>query len=145
MIRRPPRSTRTDTLFPYTTRFRSLAQNAFLRRRLIGDDQRRDQFFTPSSAGHPEHRAFAHTSEAGQEGLHPRRIHIHAATDDHVLGTADKLEIAVRCPTGEVASHKPTGPSRSEERRLGRECVRPCRSGWSTHRKTKNRNRTQKH
>src|SRR3546814_10086859 len=26
MIRRPPRSTRTDTLFPYTTLFRSLAQ-----------------------------------------------------------------------------------------------------------------------
>src|SRR3546814_8726888 len=25
MIRRPPRSTRTDTLFPYTTRFRSVA------------------------------------------------------------------------------------------------------------------------
>src|SRR3546814_19628904 len=29
MIRRPPRSTRTDTLFPYTTLFRS---NAFLKR-----------------------------------------------------------------------------------------------------------------
>src|SRR3546814_9468538 len=27
MIRRPPRSTRTDTLFPYTTLFRSLKQN----------------------------------------------------------------------------------------------------------------------
>src|SRR3546814_5610981 len=27
MIRRPPRSTRTDTLFPYTTLFRSLARN----------------------------------------------------------------------------------------------------------------------
>src|SRR3546814_9747060 len=27
MIRRPPRSTRTDTLFPYTTLFRSLAKN----------------------------------------------------------------------------------------------------------------------
>src|SRR3546814_5239454 len=26
MIRRPPRSTRTDTLFPYTTRFRALAK-----------------------------------------------------------------------------------------------------------------------
>src|SRR3546814_13827985 len=26
MIRRPPRSTRTDTLFPYTTLFRSLAE-----------------------------------------------------------------------------------------------------------------------
>src|SRR3546814_3868365 len=28
MIRRPPRSTRTDTLFPYTTLFRSLAQQS---------------------------------------------------------------------------------------------------------------------
>src|SRR3546814_7692372 len=27
MIRRPPRSTRTDTLFPYTTLFRSYAQS----------------------------------------------------------------------------------------------------------------------
>src|SRR3546814_12249585 len=27
MIRRPPRSTRTDTLFPYTTLFRSLRQD----------------------------------------------------------------------------------------------------------------------
>src|SRR3546814_2524228 len=27
MIRRPPRSTRTDTLFPYTTLFRSAAQH----------------------------------------------------------------------------------------------------------------------
>src|SRR3546814_3132554 len=27
MIRRPPRSTRTDTLFPYTTLFRSIAGN----------------------------------------------------------------------------------------------------------------------
>src|SRR3546814_7135613 len=28
MIRRPPRSTRTDTLFPYTTLFRSLVRNS---------------------------------------------------------------------------------------------------------------------
>src|SRR3546814_14392514 len=28
MIRRPPRSTRTDTLFPYTTLFRSLGEPA---------------------------------------------------------------------------------------------------------------------
>src|SRR3546814_18032306 len=28
MIRRPPRSTRTDTLFPYTTRFRSRNQRS---------------------------------------------------------------------------------------------------------------------
>src|SRR3546814_15518301 len=29
MIRRPPRSTRTDTLFPYTTLFRSLAVRVY--------------------------------------------------------------------------------------------------------------------
>src|SRR3546814_12891275 len=29
MIRRPPRSTRTDTLFPYTTLFRSDVKEAF--------------------------------------------------------------------------------------------------------------------
>src|SRR3546814_6061802 len=28
MIRRPPRSTRTDTLFPYTTLFRSMSHNS---------------------------------------------------------------------------------------------------------------------
>src|SRR3546814_1216253 len=32
MIRRPPRSTRTDTLFPYTTLFRS---NAYVRHRSV--------------------------------------------------------------------------------------------------------------
>src|SRR3546814_8455562 len=31
MIRRPPRSTRTDTLFPYTTRFRSAVEGARVR------------------------------------------------------------------------------------------------------------------
>src|SRR3546814_7722273 len=35
MIRRPPRSTRTDTLFPYTTLFRSLLR---LRRGAAADD-----------------------------------------------------------------------------------------------------------
>src|SRR3546814_964851 len=36
MIRRPPRSTPTDTLFPYTTRFRSA------RGRITGEQQRID-------------------------------------------------------------------------------------------------------
>src|SRR3546814_16663624 len=30
MIRRPPRSTRTDTLFPYTTLFRSIGEDRLL-------------------------------------------------------------------------------------------------------------------
>src|SRR3546814_8155497 len=33
MVRRPPRSTRTDTLFPYTTLFRSLSGNRPAKRR----------------------------------------------------------------------------------------------------------------
>src|SRR3546814_10229402 len=44
MIRRPPRSTRTDTLFPYTTLFRSVDENdednlKLLPRRLIAAGQ----------------------------------------------------------------------------------------------------------
>src|SRR3546814_20449524 len=38
MIRRPPRSTRTDTLFPYTTLFRSLACEATEDRVLLAGD-----------------------------------------------------------------------------------------------------------
>src|SRR3546814_10510999 len=34
MIRRPPRSTRTDTLFPYTTLFRSAVNLVHVRRRI---------------------------------------------------------------------------------------------------------------
>src|SRR3546814_16940066 len=39
MIRRPPRSTRTDTLFPYTTLFRSLLIH--LMHTIGADDERR--------------------------------------------------------------------------------------------------------
>src|SRR3546814_951653 len=43
MIRRPPRSTRTDTLFPYTTLFRSRLEFAAglkpVKRRAIGDEE----------------------------------------------------------------------------------------------------------
>src|SRR3546814_7111986 len=44
MIRRPPRSTRTDTLFPYTTLFRSLLFHGPLRQvRRSGRPRRGDQ------------------------------------------------------------------------------------------------------
>src|SRR3546814_11521547 len=43
MIRRPPRSTRTDTLFPYTTLFRSV-------RRYDDDDLRRLKFIRAAQA-----------------------------------------------------------------------------------------------
>src|SRR3546814_15578346 len=38
MIRRPPRSTRTDTLFPYTTLFRSVRAAELLDPRDVGED-----------------------------------------------------------------------------------------------------------
>src|SRR3546814_2433927 len=37
MIRRPPRSTRTDTLFPYTTLFRSVHQPLGARKAVLED------------------------------------------------------------------------------------------------------------
>src|SRR3546814_21201822 len=39
MIRRPPRSTRTDTLFPYTTLFRSLFRQVFATGRTGGESR----------------------------------------------------------------------------------------------------------
>src|SRR3546814_1712750 len=43
MLRRPPRSTRTDTLFPYTTLFRSLSLPLYYQlRRADGSLRRRD-------------------------------------------------------------------------------------------------------
>src|SRR3546814_6364968 len=49
MIRRPPRSTRTDTLFPYTTLFRSLVAD-----RTARSDSRR------KATGLPRHRRDKH-------------------------------------------------------------------------------------
>src|SRR3546814_4635224 len=66
MIRRPPRSTRTDTLFPYTTLFRSQQPD----RRQHGPrdpDPRGDGQYLPAvqhvGAGHAGGRSEEHTSE----------------------------------------------------------------------------------
>src|SRR3546814_2147244 len=68
MIRRPPRSTRTDTLFPYTTLFRSpsdprfLGTLDFIEKRL----RRGDYLYRYAAAddfGVPETRSEEHTSE----------------------------------------------------------------------------------
>src|SRR3546814_18431806 len=51
MIRRPPRSTRTDTLFPYTTLFRSSATNGGDSLYLPHSQCRREQAGRESGAG----------------------------------------------------------------------------------------------
>src|SRR3546814_9169876 len=70
MIRRPPRSTRTDTLFPYTTLFRShqqcgqpgtrIARTRNLPRRISGASARRD---SNAAVAPGRRRSEEHTSE----------------------------------------------------------------------------------
>src|SRR3546814_16878979 len=66
MIRLPPRSTRSDTLFPYTTLFRAAAAAAADRRQLpdlVAGNRRprateqRDQFRGPHRGRHAQQRA----------------------------------------------------------------------------------------
>src|SRR3546814_10720097 len=71
MIRRPPRSTRTDTLFPYTTRFRSQPlqhiASAVEKTALRGRDGGREGGRQQDEGGKQEleagHRSEEHTSE----------------------------------------------------------------------------------
>src|SRR3546814_2868979 len=62
MIRRPPRSTRTDTLFPYTTLFRSCSSgNNFARHFFQTYDK--NQWVSQSQSLSMEQRSEEHTSE----------------------------------------------------------------------------------
>src|SRR3546814_3513921 len=54
MIRRPPRSTRTDTLFPYTTLFRSLHTERIERERSVASQRRQLTTQTAENDGLPD-------------------------------------------------------------------------------------------
>src|SRR3546814_15511567 len=100
MIRRPPRSTRTDTLFPYTTLFRS-----------------------PGTVG-KKRKSQPAQSELGKiTTIHESQYSKGAAT---VQGRR-RIAAAVHPHDG----RKTVVPPRSEERRVGKECVSTCRSRWS--------------
>src|SRR3546814_1414726 len=86
MIRRPPRSTRTDTLFPYTTLFRSvLAQSA-----MAGNDQR-DRV----GGAAPPDRALAarHAHDFGDLGVGAGRSEEHTSE----LQSLMRISYAVFC------------------------------------------------
>src|SRR3546814_13208355 len=108
MIRRPPRSTSTDTRFPYTTLFRSaggddaLVELQQLRlAALAGDFQFVGGHELRLACRHPHLALLGHAGQAlGQ------------LADDLLLVAAQLVE-------------------RSEERRVGQECVSKCRSRWS--------------
>src|SRR3546814_11751281 len=132
MSLRPPRSTRTATLFPYTTLFRSrAARNAFAS--AAGELDR-----YPDASGAIVREAIAATYD-----LDPARI-IYGNGSDEVLhlaagafaGPGDEVifvhygfavyEIAAR----RVGANPVIAP-RSEERRVRQERVSTCRSRWS--------------
>src|SRR3546814_13099281 len=103
MIRRPPRSTRTDTLFPYTTLVRS-----FLGAFLGGDSLATlRSVLLEAEAARPAART------------HPR-IDVRSAGD-----------LLVRAGFALPVADTETLTVRSEERRVGKECVSTCRSRWS--------------
>src|SRR3546814_12573475 len=103
MIRRPPRSTRTDTLFPYTTLFRS-ARRALWHRAGGTACRRRD--------GRPDQ--FRHRAGYDRRGL------VGPADDRRLVGAVTAGGCAGRRGGGHAAL------ASSDERRVGKEWGRTC-------------------
>src|SRR3546814_19434534 len=123
MIRRPPRSTRTDTLFPYTTLFRS-ACYADVKSAAEAVARVMNQPETPSALEFMDGDA-VQLAEAYQPTGVP--VGVGAMLLMEVDGNRDSIAAAL--PAVVAAAE---GPGlRSEERRVGRECVSTCRPGWS--------------
>src|SRR3546814_11679502 len=73
MIRRPPRSTRTDTLFPYTTLFRSSWPAAAEHARASGLPARRHPTIGTAAGGAETGRAAVERPRRWLGGAHPVR------------------------------------------------------------------------
>src|SRR3546814_12703872 len=109
MIRRPPRSTRTDTLFPYTTLFRSIV------RVVIAEGPR-----FPKLA-----RTFYLAGPQVMTAMVAEQLANAAASGEVDLGEIGRETAA------NLFINLVRGEPRSEERRVGKECVSTCRSRWS--------------
>src|SRR3546814_17831482 len=128
MIRRPPRSTRTDTLFPYTTLFRSLAVSVMtqdqLKTQQVHDQNDLQQKIPSLSVA----SRFGHTG-----GTYAIRGLSGTNTGTPAVGT---YFAEVPTPTNNIGVDTSAGQSlyalaRSEDRRVGKACVRTCRYRWS--------------
>src|SRR3546814_20348752 len=112
MIPRPPRSTRTDTLFPYTTLFRSKP----IKRRY-------------SFTSVPTTR-LCHSLGFVRSDLTRAPLSVRANYSGFDLFNAGQHHGDLHQPL--VAFNWPVGSNwRSEEGRVGKECVSTCRSGWA--------------
>src|SRR3546814_17267167 len=118
MIRRPPRSTRTDTLFPYTTRFRSCDESGGLN---AGAMTFAAVMLTPEVAAAIHARFRAVTGLKGE--LKGSRISLTERA--YLLELFDRAGGRAWVAVAEGAKLS------SAERRVGKECVRTCRSRWS--------------
>src|SRR3546814_3614531 len=86
MIRRPPRSTRTDTLFPYTTLFRSLVGRKFrLGERFSGREVEPGDARLAVLAG-----GFVEMPLVPEEALGETRRVVRIALDDAVTAAFDR-------------------------------------------------------
>src|SRR3546814_10704770 len=74
MIRRPPRSTRTDTLFPYTTLFRSLQRTVQARRHRDQLRSGRAVQVRPAEASGALERTVLVQHDAGRDQPRPRQV-----------------------------------------------------------------------
>src|SRR3546814_10459084 len=92
MIRRPPRSTRTDTFFPYTTLFRSLACRVNLRKKPLEKGFGHGRDAETISRKHRQYRCSA-CLHAG------RAIQDHARSEEHTseLQSLMRISYAVFC------------------------------------------------
>src|SRR3546814_18613235 len=118
MLRRPPRSTRTDTLFPYTTLFRSFPETQAGAFKALPADVRdtRVMCYTLSTV-------LLQIFAASEIAPDPR-----AATYVKMNGQLEHLLNSEVYPAEDDAH---MGEIRSEQRRVGKGCVRTCKSRWS--------------
>src|SRR3546814_13653231 len=116
MIRRPPRSTRTDTLFPYTTLFRSEAVGPAIADSRKGAQRMGDQHIFPAPV-----ETVGRCNAVGR-----------IARAESEAAEADPGPRAQNGPAADPVSRGHRAPRRrSEGRRGGKKCVRPVRSRWS--------------
>src|SRR3546814_14558440 len=131
MLLLPPRSTRTDTLFPYTTLFRSEESGA--RRHRPGLHDRRRSAAGPAPP-HAVHGAL-HARRSRRTPSIETPAHAGAvlpARPCHRLARRRRLPWGDGYGAGRTGHDAPGGAiGRSDERRVGKEWVRTCRTWWS--------------
>src|SRR3546814_2433181 len=97
MIRRPPRSTRTDTLFPYTTLFRSIAAGDRICLRRRGGDHPAPDLHGPHLAAIADIERPASRASSCLAGAAPDDRHRRSEEHTSELQSLMRISYAVFC------------------------------------------------